>query len=378
MDRSGHAHTGVKMRLRGLLLYHDGKELYFSRGYRLYRSTDGGRSAERVATLPRSEPREKLARGVLGRRLTRGYIRHLLPVDGGWVALAGRRFYRLRSPGAHAAEAAGGSPSGGAGSKAAPLVPEPGAYAVGRQPFHLAATPAGLYYGEYRSNPERSPVGIYKSVDGGRSFTLHTRFEGVRHIHGVFTDPWEPGTLLAATGDENAEAAVWRVPETGTARGAGAAGAVRPERIAGGSQRFRAVTLIPSEEAIYFGSDTPQERNFIYRLDRQSGALEACAEVGGSVFWGASLPDGSLAFSTVVEPSTVNRSRHAELWLSRNGARFFCIRRYREDPLPPKLFQYAQIRFPAGPGAADELWATPFACWAHERSVALDLTRGAG
>jgi hypothetical protein len=241
---------------------------------------------------------------------------------------------------------------------------QPGAFSVGKQPFHLAVVEGALFYGEYRPNPERSPVGVYKSVDGGLSFTLHAQFRGVRHIHGVFSDPWDPGSLLVATGDDDHESAIWRVSTEAPAA---------PERLVGGSQRFRSVTLVPTAHYIYFGSDTPRERNYIYRLDRGALTVERLAEVGGSVFWGRATPGGTVVFSTVVEPSEVNRTEHAELWVSPDGEQFSCAVRFPDDRLHPKLFQYAQIRFPAGPGG-DALWITPYACRHHERSVALDLS----
>lgn len=331
----------IVRRLRGLLLYHDGPLLYFSRGYRLYRSEDGGRTARLIARLPRSTPREQLARTILGQRLVRGYIRHLRPWGGGVVLLAGKRFFRLMS-----------------GGRA-----EPGDFAVGSQPFHLAVTDRGIYYGEYRSNRERSPVAIYRSEDG-LNFERVAELRGVRHIHGVFVDPVVSRSVLVATGDDDEESAIWRYDEE--------SGEV--ERLLGGSQQLRAVTLVPTRSFIYFGSDTPRERNHIYRLHRESGKIEELAQVGGSVFWGRGLPDGSIAFSTVVEPSEVNPTRHAELWVARESGEFSLIRRWKADYLHPNLFQYSQVRFPAGPGEPGRLWVTPFANWAHQRSVALDLS----
>ena len=166
-----------------------------------------------------------------------------------------------------------------------------------------------------------------------------------------------------ATGDDDEESAIWRFDEE--------SGVV--DKLLGGSQQFRAVTLVPRESAIYFGSDTPRQRNSLYRFDRVSGDVEQLCEVGGSVFWGRGLPDGGIAFSTVVEPSEVNPTRHAELWVAPRGGEFSLVRRYRADFLHPKLFQYSQIRFPNGPGENGLLWITPFANWRHERSVALGL-----
>lgn len=337
--------------LKGLILYHEGDRLLFSRGYKLYESRDGGATETLLARLPRATWRERLAIGTLGRRFFRAYIRHALPWGEQIVALAGRRFYRI-------------TPAGSSGPRRRRrAIVEAGAFAVGSQPFHLAVTPLGLYYGEYRSNLERSPVGLYRSEDGGLSFTKVLELEGVRHIHGVFTDPLHQGSLLLATGDDDDESAIWHYWESDGSL----------ERIAGGSQQYRAVTVVPSGQFLYYGSDTPRERNHLYRLDRKSGAAQELAEVGGSVFWGTGTPDGTIAFSTVVEPSEVNTTEFAELWTGSSANAFSLGREEREDRLHPNLFQYAQIRFPAGPGAPGLLWITPFACPGHERSVLLEI-----
>src|SRR5207253_9374367 len=67
------------------------------------------------------------------------------------------------------------------------------------------------------------------------------------------------------------------------------------------------VTLVPTREALYFCSDTPFETNHIYRYSRQ-GILSQVAELNGSSIYGCRARE-AIFFSTMVEPSAVNRDR---------------------------------------------------------------------
>ena len=173
-----------------------------------------------------------------------------------------------------------------------------------------------------------------------------------------------------------------------------------------GGQQARAVELVFTKNAVFFGSDTPREINYLYRLDRRSGKTEALREVAGSVFWGRATPDGWTVFSTVVEKSAVNRSPYAELWAAppevsapreQSSAppevsapreqlsappevsappgrdEWRCIGRYRKDPFHDRYFDHGQIRFPSGPGEAGAIWLTPYATSGDQRSVRVDL-----
>ncbi|MFW5811411.1 MAG: hypothetical protein ACOCWS_00400, partial [Alkalispirochaetaceae bacterium] len=82
--------------------------------------------------------------------------------------------------------------------------------------------------------------------------------------------------------------------------------------------------------------------------------------------------------STVVEPSEVNTKEFAELWVGSYADGFSLVREVKDDRLHPNLFQYVQMRFPAGPGSPGQLWITPFACREHEQSVLLEITEEGG
>jgi len=208
-----------------------------------------------------------------------------------------------------------------------------------------------LYFGEYFGNPDRQAIHIYGSQDGGRHFeTVYTFPPGtVRHVHGVFADPYSD-LLWVTTGDTDEESAIWITDDRFG----------HLERVVGGTQRHRAVQLLFTERFVYFGSDTPLERNYLYRLERESGRVKCLQTVQGPVFYGCKVGD-VLFFSTVVEPSSVNVERHACLWGSPDGNSWQCLAKFRKDFWPMKLFQYGQILFPSGENNTGRLWFTPFA-----------------
>jgi len=232
---------------------------------------------------------------------------------------------------------------------------------TGSRPMVMCAAEDSFYYGEYRSNPERSAVKIYKLRAENEVWEEVWRFEGVRHIHGVMRDPYS-GAIWVTTGDTNKEAAIWRTHDDFNTL----------EKITGGTQQQRAVQLLFTPSYVYFGSDTPLERNGIYRLHRNTFRIEQVAEVNGSVFYGARV-GSTLFFSTAVEPSTVNTSRFAEVWRSRDGSNWDRILYFKKDKLPMKYFQYGQVLFPYGLDDSAACYVTPFGTDHHGHTFRIPI-----
>ena len=221
----------------------------------------------------------------------------------------------------------------------------------GRRPlFMCQALNGDLYFGEYYNNASRDPVRIFASRDQGLTFEKVYTFQKntIRHVHGIFSDSYS-GDIWVTTGDTDQESWIWKTGD----------GFQSLVPIIGGDQQYRAVQLLFSETHVYFGSDTPLERNHLFRLDRKTGSVETLQEIQGSVFYGAKVGD-YLFFSTVVEPSSVNQDKNVYLWGSGDGMDWQVINSFRKDLLPEKLFQYGQIRFPIGENQTGNLWFTPF------------------
>lgn len=218
---------------------------------------------------------------------------------------------------------------------------------VGMRPFALCVTPHGMYYGEYRRNPERAPIRVLFS-DDGLSWSTVRELRGVRHIHGIYYDEFT-SSVWVTTGDEDAESVIWHSPDRFAS--------LKP--VISGSQQTRAIPLLFTREHVLFGSDTPLEQNFLYRLERSTGRLTELAPVEGSVFYAARVGAWML-FSTAVEPSEANRSRDAVLYASRDGERWSVLARHPKDRWPVSYCQFGQIILPGGHNETRQCWYSTF------------------
>lgn len=228
----------------------------------------------------------------------------------------------------------------------------------GTRPLHITAVPGGAcYWGEYFDNPARDEVHIYASSDGGESWsTAYTFPKGaIRHVHNIVNDPWE-NCLWVLTGDYGDECRILRASYNFG----------RVETVLQGNQQARAVALVPMPDGLYFSSDTPLESNYIYRLDRM-GALTQLAPIGSSSIYGCRVKD-RVFFSTMVEPSEVNRDRNVRIYGGRTaGSTGFPekdwqpLLTWKKDRWPMGLFQYGNAFLPDGNNATPYLALTTVA-----------------
>ena len=116
----------------------------------------------------------------------------------------------------------------------------------------------------------------------------------IRHVHNIVHDPWQD-CLWVLTGDYGDECRILRASYDFTS----------VEVVLQGKQQARAVAAVPTEDGLYFASDTPLEQNFIYRLER-GGTLSCLAPVSSSSIYGCQV-GSHVFFSTMVEPSEINR-----------------------------------------------------------------------
>ena len=211
----------------------------------------------------------------------------------------------------------------------------------GTRPLHITAVPAGtVYWGEYFDNPSRDEVHIYASTDAGLTWNVAYTFpkRGIRHVHNIVHDPWED-CLWVLTGDYGDECRILRACCDFT----------HVEAVLQGNQQARAVALVPTEGGLYFSSDTPLELNYIYRLDRQ-GALTRLTAISSSSIYGCRV-GGQVFFSTMVEPSEVNRDGHVRIYGGRSGdgePSWRPVLAWRKDRWPMGLFQYGNAFLPDG------------------------------
>jgi len=233
----------------------------------------------------------------------------------------------------------------------------------GTRPLHITAVPAGnIYWGEYFDNRERAAVHIYASTDSGSTWQIGYTFPpgSIRHIHNIVYDRWAD-CLWILTGDNGAECKVLRA----------SCDLSSVETVLSGSQQARAVVLLPARDRLYLSTDTPSEKNHVYRLDR-AGQLERVGDLSSSSICGCqvSSPTREIAseshreamfFSTMVEPSTANPTREVHLVGSIDGIEWPVLARWTKDRLSMRFFQYGNAFLPDGENRTCYLAATTIA-----------------
>ncbi|MGA7081476.1 MAG: hypothetical protein WBQ43_24440 [Terriglobales bacterium] len=225
----------------------------------------------------------------------------------------------------------------------------------GIRPLHVTAVPSGnIYWGEYFDNRERAEVHIYVSTDRGYTWQIGYTFPAgsIRHVHNIVYDRWG-NCLWILTGDDGAECKVLRAD----------CDLRSVEVVLAGNQQARAVAAIPTQDGLYLSTDTPFEKNHVYRLDR-AGEVEQVGDLASSSIFGCKVSckvGDAMFFSTMIEPSTVNTGNEVHLTGSRNGTNWEVLARWKKDNLAMRYFQYGNAFLPDGENSTNYLAATTIA-----------------
>jgi hypothetical protein len=221
----------------------------------------------------------------------------------------------------------------------------------GTRPLHVTAVPSGnIYWGEYFDNRERVEVHIYVSTDRGRTWQIAYTFPAgsIRHVHNIVHDRWAD-CLWILTGDVGAECRVLRA----------SCDLRSMEAVLTGNQQARGVASIPTQDGLYFSTDTPSEKNHVYLLGR-GGSVEQVGDLANSSIHGCRVGE-AIYFSTMVEPSAINTSREVHIAGSRDGTNWQVLARWKKDSLPMRYFQYGNAFLPDGENSTHYLAATTIA-----------------
>ncbi len=283
-------------------LYVDGEVLYASRGLQVLTSDDGGESYEPFATCPGLPGERWISRSRLLARLGRLGVQALCPLPtGGAVAVLRQRIV-WRAPNSH-------------------LFREVLKIERGSRPLNICVTSSGrVYFGEYFNNPDRQSVHVYGSEDGEHWSKVHTFPAGtIRHVHNIIEDPYRDG-LWVLTGDADEESGLWFTGDNFRTL----------DCVVGGTQRARAVALIPLEDGLIVPTDTPNEQNYVQYFDLETEKLTQVASLPNSAFH--AIEQGGLLFiSTVAEPSSCNDSTLAAVFVSQNAIQWQRLAAFERD-----------------------------------------------
>lgn len=213
-----------------------------------------------------------------------------------------------------------------------------------------------ILYGEYLLNKKReSPVAIYRSREIEDGFEKIYEFPAgiVRHIHFIQWDLYE-SCLWMGTGDRDDESFIYKSYDYGLSW----------DRINGGSQLWRAVSIIITPDALFWGTDAGSDAgttpNFIVRFDKKTKELSAIQRVQGPCHGACLLLNSVLCISTGVEGGENEADKYAHLWISENGVTWREVFE-RKKNIWPHIIQFGVMRMPPGCETSNKLNFTAFA-----------------
>jgi len=204
-----------------------------------------------------------------------------------------------------------------------------------------------IFFGEYFMNPERIPVRIWRVSPQLEKWEVACELPDIRHVHGVYADPYAPGVLWAAVGDFKGECFLVRTED-----------GFRSLQYSGdGSQIWRAVNLFFTEDSINWLTDSNLEQNHACRMRRATGELEIGQEIDCSAWYGCTTQEGLHTAFTTVEQGPGILSDHSSVLVSRDAFHWEIIARFKKDFWKPvKVFKYGVINCPSGPLSMNDLY----------------------
>lgn len=301
-------------------------EVLVSRGRALYRATERHRRLQRVGLVGGPAWKAAAAHVPLIARLLRFSFYNALPLPDGRIFFSFDREVGILKDGR--AESIRGVPRPCRVLRSACAVEPDGS----------------LVFGEYFPNLGRdSPVHIVALPVGSSTVEVAHRFEpgAVRHVHGVFRDDYED-CLWCVTGDVGDECRIMRSEDR--------FGNI--ETVGSGDESWRSVSLLFTADAVFYGTDAEVARNFIYRLDRETGLRERLVEVDGPIYYSHAIGD-DLFFGVAAELCPSQRGRAACLWHVSPEGQCERVACFNKDRWPPRYFLPGNFYFPAGPGLPD-------------------------
>ena len=204
-----------------------------------------------------------------------------------------------------------------------------------------------VYFGEYFMNPERDPVILWRIDHDFKRWGPARKFEGIRHIHGVYADPFDHDTLWVTAGDFLGENRVYRSKDRFKTL----------ESFGDGSQMWRAVHLFFTKDAVCWLTDSNLEQNYACRMNRIGGRLEIGQSIEASAWYGCTTIDGlHIAFTTVERGPAIHTDESSVL-VSEDAFQWERVYSFKKDFWKPvQVFKYGVISCPSGPMSRNRLY----------------------
>ncbi len=198
-----------------------------------------------------------------------------------------------------------------------------------------------IIYSEYYGNINREPINIYKyNFNENKKEILYT-FNNIRHIHFIQQNISNPDLLYIGTGDLDDECGIYIFSlKKGNIK-----------QIGGGSQSWRAVSILQSNNALYWGTDDPIGKNFIMRHDFEDNKLTKIQEIDGPAYYSSITKNKDMFIATTVE----DKKKHKAIIYKKNKEKWGNYMEFNKDIFHTKYFGYGLIEFINNQEALEEL-----------------------
>lgn len=205
------------------------------------------------------------------------------------------------------------------------------------------------YFGEYFMNPDRRPVRIWRISPDLKRWEVAHEFSPaqVRHVHGVYADPYENGAFWVTVGDLEGECFLLKTTNRFQSF----------QQFGDGSQDFRAVNLFFTSHSICWLTDSNLKINHAFRLDRKSSRVEKGQELDASVWYGCSTREGVFLSFTTIERGPAIRSQSSAILVSEDAFHWQKVYEFKKDFYRPfQLFKYGVISCPVGEMSLNDIY----------------------
>ncbi|HOA80196.1 MAG TPA: hypothetical protein PK033_14430 [Acetivibrio sp.] len=189
-----------------------------------------------------------------------------------------------------------------------------------------------IIYSEYYGNKERDPIHVFKyDFIRNKKEILYT-FTDIRHIHFIQRSEREPNVLLIGTGDLDHECGIFKFNLKTRIM----------EKVGGGSQLWRAVSVLENGNDLIWGTDDPYNQNYIVSLNLANGKLKKLKKIAGPAYYSTTTLNGEMYLATTVED---RRKHKAIIYYSKDGYSWINNEVFHKDILHTKFFGYGLIEF---------------------------------
>ncbi|NMB60893.1 MAG: hypothetical protein GYA18_00965 [Chloroflexi bacterium] len=199
-----------------------------------------------------------------------------------------------------------------------------------------------IYFGEYFMNPAREPVRVWRVTADLQAWQIAYIFPAgsIRHVHGVYRDPFEDQAFWITVGDFKGECYIYKTTD----------GFRAFTKYGSGEQIWRAVRLFFTPTHVCWITDSNLEANHACRMDRRNGQLEMGMGIANSGWYGATTREGLHVAFTTVERGAGITSKFSEILISEDAFQWHSIYRFKKDRYKPlQVFKYGVISCPSGP-----------------------------